>query len=171
MKKIVLIFILLLSTAIITQAQHRWYPFKTKPVYGYMVQDTIHVSPINEVSKDSTLFFGPSVSFDIFQKEHKTGDYKLGVIPGVGYGIKWNPLKWKKNYLLGLDVFAQGNLRDIADSDDPSKTNKYFTVDFIPVLTILNWVHIGYGPRWNIGVNGTPNMNTGVFIIGITKEL
>jgi len=161
MKKYLLILALLLASFSI-QAQHRWYPFKAKPVYGYV--DTITIQPINEVSKDSAWFFGPSVSFDVFQKENKTGDYKIGFIPGVGYGVKWNPFNWKNNYLLGLDVFAQGAIRNMDDA-------KYFTVDLIPVITVLNWIHIGYGPRWNIGLEGTPNMNTGVFIIGITKSL
>lgn len=138
----------------------RWYPFITREYVSVYPDDLT----ISEATVDSTIYFGPSVAFNVFQRESKTGDYTLGVIPGVGYGIKWNPFEWKDGFLLGLDLFVQADVNESGDK-------KYFTIDFLPVITVLNWVHIGYGPRWNIGLDGTKNANTGVFLIGITKSL
>jgi hypothetical protein len=115
--------------------------------------------------KDSTLFLTPSIAFDVFSKENDTGEYNIGIIPGVGYGLKWNPYKWKTDYLIGIDVFAQAAL------DNSGGTAKYFNVRILPTFTLLNWIHIGYGPMWKIGVNGTSNINTSVFTLGITKSL
>jgi hypothetical protein len=118
--------------------------------------------------KDSTIYLGPSVSFDLFIKEKTTGQYKIGAIPGVGYGIKYNPFKWKKNFLIGIDLFAQANL---SEEDNTHSGFDYFNVDLLPVVTILNWVGIGYGPRFKIGLDGVPNTHTTLFSIGIRKAL
>lgn len=153
---------LAISGQIQAQKTHSWriYPFKT----GEFVANNPKDLTISAETIDSTLYFGPSISLNVFQLETKTKDYKLGAVPGVGYGLKWNPYKWKNSYLFGIDAFAQADVNEQGDS-------KYFTIDFLPVITILNWVHIGYGPRFNIGLNGTKNASTGVFVLGIAKTL
>jgi hypothetical protein len=170
-KQGVLVITLLFMVGAVNAQSHplRWYPFKT----GEYVAANPDDLTISEAMKDSTIYFGPSVSFDVFQRESKTGDYTLGVLPGIGYGVKWNPFKWEDSYLVGLDLFVQADVNESSETNNAGETieNKYFTIDFLPVVTILNWIHIGYGPRWNIGLNGTKNMNTGVFLIGITKTL
>ena len=123
----------------------RWYPFEE-------TQKVTHNGKYGDVEqafKDSTIFFAPSVAFDVFYKEGYTGNYNVGVIPGVGYGIKYNPFKWKDNYLVGLDVFASGAL------DATSSSPQYFNVKILPVLTLLNWIHVGYGPEFKMGSTGT----------------
>ena len=50
------------------------------------------------------MYFSPSISFEAFTKEKYSGEYQIGIIPGVGYGLKYNPFKWKTDYLVGIDV-------------------------------------------------------------------
>lgn len=165
MKKIVLLGALFITITLCASAQKsnplHWYPFQKK------VTETVTDGRMKTemAFKDSTLFFAPSVSFDVFSKEKDTGDYSLGVIPGVGYGLKWNPFKWQDNYLLGIDLFAQAALSG-ADNDA-----KYFNIRMLPTITLLNWIHVGYGAVWKVGLNGNPNINTSVFSIGISKSL
>jgi hypothetical protein len=141
----------------------RIYPFSKKT--ETIINPGVMKMGIEMAFKDSTLFLSPSVAFDVFSKENDTGEYAIGIIPGIGYGLKWNPWKWKTDYLLGIDVFAQAAL-----STQDGNT-KYFNIRFLPTLTILNWVHIGYGPMWKVGLNGTSNISTSVFTFGITKSL
>jgi hypothetical protein len=169
MKKIVKILCLLLFTAIYCNAQThplRWYPIK-EPVPA-VSKSMIGLNPNEFSTKDSTIYFGPSVAFDVFMKEKSSGSYTLGVIPGVGYGLKYNPFKWKNSYLVGLDVFAQAGL---SGQNGSANTFNYFDVDIVPVITLMNWIHVGYGPRFKIGLNGVPNANTWLFTIGISKSL
>lgn len=171
-----------------SQSHLRWYPFKDKTKivpqetidsltwttnedYIYLSLDElsdVDTKEIEEYMKDSTLYFGPSLSFDLFVREKSTGAYKIGAIPGIGYGIKYNPFGWKKGFLIGLDVFAQAN---VSEEDDTHSGYDYFNVDVIPVITILNWIGIGYGPRFKIGLDGKPSANTSLLSIGIKKSL
>jgi hypothetical protein len=162
MKKLFLILglIILLTFNINAQKLH-WYPF-SKNVENTNVKGQMKVQI---AFKDSTIFLAPSVAFDVFSKEKDTGEYNLGIIPGIGYGLKWNPYKWKNDYLIGVDVFAQAAL------NAPEGTSKYFNVRILPTFTLLNWIHIGYGPMWKIGLNGNSNINTSVFTLGISKSL
>lgn len=152
---------------------YRWYPVEIKssaPVYVDS-KDAIllnTMAPNQFSTKDSSIYFGPSVAFDVFEKERSSGAYTLGVIPGVGYGVKYNPFLWSNSYLVGLDLFAQAGLT--GSQTDPTAA-KYFVVDIVPVITVINWVHIGWGPRFKIGLNGTSNANTSLFTIGISKSL
>lgn len=151
-----LVTILLLSISLFSFSQHslRWYPFKDK-----------ESKSIDFSSKDSTLYLSSSVSFEAFTKEKYSGDYQIGIIPGVGYGLKYNPFKWKTDYLVGLDIFAQSSLSKTKEDSD------YFNIRIIPTISILNWIHVGYGAVWKIGLNGNKNINTSVFTIGISKSL
>lgn len=150
------ITILLTLVSLFSFSQHslRWYPFKEKGEKA-----------INFTSKDSTLYFSPSISFEAFTKEKYTGEYQIGIIPGVGYGLKYNPFKWKSDYLVGIDVFAQSSLSKNKEDSD------YFNIRIIPTISILNWIHVGYGTVWKIGLKGDDNINTSVFTIGISKSL
>jgi hypothetical protein len=152
---------------------HRWYPFSKKTELVSGNQNLQADFPI--FSKDSTIWFAPSASFDVFSKEMKTGEYAIGAIPGIGYGIKWNPFRWKEHYLLGLDIYAQAALRntDVVLNSEGIETPieaRYFSVKVLPALSLLNWVHVGYGPLFNIGLKDTEGYITGVFLIGVSKE-
>src|SRR5580698_5198277 len=41
-----------------------------------------------------TWWFSPSVGFDVFTYDVKTHAYSVGIIPGVGYGLKYRPAGW-----------------------------------------------------------------------------
>ena len=148
------ILLTLVSSFVFSQHSLRWYPFKEKGEKA-----------INFTSKDSTLYFSPSISFEAFTKEKYSGEYQIGIIPGVGYGLKYNPFKWKTDYLIGIDVFAQSSLSKGKEDSD------YFNIRIIPTISILNWIHVGYGAVWKIGLKGNDNINTSVFTIGISKSL
>lgn len=147
-----LIVALLLTVSVSAMAQHplRWYPFQKRD------------KAVEMSFKDSTLFLAPSVAFDVFTKQIDTGDYSIGVIPGVGYGLKWNPFKWEDDYLLGVDIFAEAAM---SEDDD------VFNIRVLPVVTFMNWIHIGYGTIFRVGLNGKSDNKTGVFTIGISKTL
>lgn len=171
MKKMLKILCLLLITTIACSAQThplRWYPIKAPVATINPAAKSFGTNPNEFTTKDSTIYFGPSVAFDVFMKEKSSGNYTLGVIPGVGYGVKYNPFKWKSSYLIGLDVFAQAGL---SGTNGASNTFSYFDIDIVPVITLMNWIHVGYGPRFKVGLNGVPNANTWLFTIGISKAL
>lgn len=151
---IVTILLTLISSFSFSQHSLRWYPFENKDMKS-----------VNCSFKDSTLFLSPSVSFEAFTKEKYSGEYQIGIIPGIGYGLKYNPLKWETDYLVGIDIFAQSSLSKNKEDSD------YFNVRIIPTISILNWIHVGYGAVWKIGLNGNKNINTSVFTIGISKSL
>src|SRR5664279_101724 len=163
MKKLILIISLMSVMMSVNAQSHRIYPFnmKVESVVNYNIMKV----GIQAAFKDSTIFLSPSVALTCFQKENDTGEYVIGVTPGIGYGIKWNPYKWKNDYLVGVDVFAQAAL----STQDGNA--RYFNIRIIPTITILNWVCIGYGPMWRVGLNGTPNISTSVFTFGITRSL
>lgn len=111
--------------------------------------------------------FGLSVGLDFFIRESKSGSYKTGIIPGVGYGIKYKPVWWKRtNHFLGLDMFVQGLL---ADEIETHEGHDYFNLDILPVLTLIDWIGIGYGLRIKIGLEGIPSEKCFLFSFGIKK--
>jgi len=144
----------------------RVYPFKT--------MQTQNLKDVRSTNIDSTIFFGASVGFDVFLKEQKSGDYSIGAIPGVGYGFKWDP-KWnpvkKTASLLSLDIFTEAKLdKEILDTEIPT-TAKYFNIRILPMVGLFDWVHIGYGPLFKIGVNGNDGYTDWMFGVSISKTL
>jgi hypothetical protein len=157
-----ILFILLLgliTTTATAQIKTRWYPFKGREIHGF---DGGTIS-----FKDSTLFLAPSLSIDLFVRESQSGAYKIGAIPGIGYGLKYKPKKWESGFLIGIDVFAQANL---VDEIDTHSGFDYFNIDILPVVTLFNWIGVGYGPRFKIGLNGIPSTNRGLFSFGLRKS-
>lgn len=144
-----------------SQNKLRYYPFK-KPIKGLM---GVNDKPI--YSTDSSFFFSPSFSIDLFIRENVSGKYKVGAIPGIGYGFKYNPYHWEKKFLFGIDLFAQANF---SDEDSLHNGLDYFNIDFMPVLTIIDWIGIGYGIRFKVGLEGLKSENRGIFSIGIKKS-
>jgi hypothetical protein len=128
----------------------RWYPFNK--------QTTLLTGNEPVYSKDSTLYFAPAVSFDVYTRGVNTGDHSVGAIPGIGYNLIYKPATWKSNYLAGIGLFA---------SAEQDKTNPdIFTFEVTPVLSLLNWIKIGYGYQWNFG-----GKNEWVLRLGIIKSL
>ena len=117
---------------------------------------------------DSTLWFGPSVGLDFFLRESQSGAYRAGILPGVGYGLKYKPKSWRSGFLVGLDIFLQGSLSEEVEEHDGLD---YFNVDVIPVFTVMNWVGVGFGPRFKVGLNGQESTTRYLFSFGLTKAI
>jgi hypothetical protein len=151
----ILILIIMLSGIGLTasaQKAHplRWYPFSK--------QTTLLKANEPVYSKDSTFYFAPAVSFDVYTRGTTTGNHSVGAIPGIGYNLIYKPATWKTNYLAGLGLFASAE-QDKANPD-------VFTFEVTPVLSLLNWIKLGYGYQWNFG-----GKNEWVLRIGIIKSL
>jgi hypothetical protein len=116
---------------------------------------------------DSTFFLAPSVNFELFTHELNSGITEFGAIPGIGYGLKWNPYKWKSAYLLGIDLFTNAGIF----KPNNSEPAKYFNIECIPVLTLLGYLHIGFGYRWKLGLNGNSNEFTRILVTGVSVPL
>jgi hypothetical protein len=146
----------------------RIYPFKHSEVN---TDKALFKAP---VTVDSTFFFGASVAYDVFLKEMKSGDYSIGTMPGFGYGIKWDPKKnpFHTSSVLSLDLFAETRLdKEILTDTETPTVAKYFNIRILPMLGILDWIHVGYGPLFKIGVNGNKGYTDWVFSISISKTL
>lgn len=153
--KILIVAVILAGLSLSLSAQkahpYRWYPF-AKSIPSVMANN------LPMYSKDSTLYFAPAVGFDVYTRGTTTGKHSVGAIPGIGYNLIYNPFLWQKNYLAGIGLFASAQ----QDFENPD----IFTFEITPVITILNWVKLGYGHQWNFG-----GQNEWVLRIGIVKQL
>lgn len=117
----------------------------------------------------SAVWVGPSVGLNVFTIDLKTRQSQLGLIPGVGYGVKWKPAGWTlTDDVLALDVFVQGSLLD-QTSQVPGA--KWFTVQLMPIVTIIDWVSVGFGFEDYIAVDSAPGGFHPIFSFGINKSL
>jgi len=154
--KILMIAVLLSAFTLTASAQkksYRWYPFGKE-----MVASGEQAADMPIYSADSTLYFAPAVSFDIFTRGITTGNHTVGAIPGIGYNIVYNPFLWDRNYLAGFGLFASAAL----DETNPD----IFRFELTPVVSLLNWIKVGYGYQWNFG-----GQNEWVLRLGIVKSL
>lgn len=119
---------------------------------------------------DTRVWVGPSVGFDAFVRESGSGNYRTGIIPGVGYGLKWGRTpkdpKGEPSPWIAIDLFVQGAM---SEEDDSHSGFDYFNIDALPVVTILNWISIGYGPRFKTGLDGLPSTHRTLFSFGLRK--
>jgi hypothetical protein len=154
--KVLMIALIMSGLSIGASAQkksYRWYPFGKQTELKADLKGDLPV-----YSKDSTLYFSPAVSFDIYTRGMTSNKNSIGAIPGIGYNLIYNPFVWEKNYLVGLGLFASAQ----QDNDSPD----VFTFELTPVISLLNWIKIGYGHQWNFG-----GQNEWVMRIGIVKSL
>lgn len=144
----------------------RIYPFEKKTVETNLLGTSAGI--------DSTVFFGAAIGYDVFVKEMKTGDYSIGTMPGFGYGIKWNP-EWNPVHtqsFLSFDIFVESKLdKDVLDELEVPTIAKYYDIKVLPMVGLLDWVHIGYGPLFKVGVNGSEGYTDWMFAISISKTL
>ena len=127
-------------------------------------RDSIYVK---QADTTNPIVFVTSVGLDCFTRESKSGAYKVGLIPGYGYGIKYIPKWWTvTKYFLALDVFVQGFLSDDLETHEGSD---YFNIDILPVITFMDWFGVGFGPRIKIGLKDVPHEFRSVFSFGIKK--
>jgi hypothetical protein len=116
--------------------------------------------------KDSSLYLSPSLSFNLFSRELKTNITTYGFLPGIGYGLKWNPYKWKSFYLVAIDLFANAGL-----SNNPAIPGNYFTLEAVPILTVFKYFHVGYGYRWQLAIDSNPSYYTSILDFGLSLPL
>jgi hypothetical protein len=113
-------------------------------------------------------WFGPSIGFDVFQIDLKSRQYVTGIVPGIGYGLKYCPKGWTATTaVLALDLFVQASL---VDNSTAIPGAKYFTIEALPIVTILDWVSIGFGADEYVGVSSLPSELHWVFSFGMKKS-
>jgi len=115
------------------------------------------------------VWLGPSIGLNIFSKDLTTGTYQLGIVPGVGYGVKWRPAWYTlTDDLLAFDLFVQASL---VDQTSQTPGAKWFTISFMPILTVMDWFSAGIGPDEYIAVDSAPGGLHWVFMFGMQKSL
>lgn len=165
------IILLLFSYNLASGQSLKVYPIKKALVSSNTVEKrhvvTNHVSSNIDIlqldtiyCKDSTIWFSPSAGIQLFSRELKTNVNTFGVLPGLGYGIKYNPYKYKSGYLLALDVFIQAGYQ-IADGET---YNKVYSLQIVPVASFYTYFHAGYGYRWHFNKSG----NTSILVFGFS---
>ncbi len=121
-----------------------------------------------KVGATGDLWLGPSVGFDVFQIDLKSRQYVTGIVPGIGYGLKYKPAGWTMtNAVIAFDVFVQASLIDNSSSVPGAK---YFAIEALPILTIIDWVSVGFGAEEFIGVSSLPSELHWVFSFGMKKS-
>ena len=159
-----ILLLLFLCSGLQAQDKHplRIYPV-TKTV-AIQHNPAVHGAiTVNEYqSKDSTIFLGPSTGIDVFQLETKTGNYTIGITPGVGYGFKWAPNK-NQPYLIAIDLFLKTGLSVENTANNPNYFNIQTTLNF---SAVGGWINIGAGFSEGLGLNGAPNKSTPILTIG-----
>lgn len=140
----------------------------TKPVAHRATGEDAH-RVTGEEELGTNIWLGPSVGFDVFTYDTSTKQYAAGIIPGVGYGLKYKPAWWKlSDAFLALDVFVSAVLAD----DDPNHSGSdHFNIDVIPIITFMDWVSVGYGPRFQIGLDTEEGDHHGLFSFGVRKSI
>ena len=172
------IILLLITMPVLSQHSFRSYVFTNNvqmvppktppPPQPSNVKKVISLNDFQTKSlKDSSLFFGPSVSCELYSHEFKSGKTNYGIMPGIGYGLKWNPYHWKFAYLLGIDLFASGGIVN----QTANTSGSFFNIQIVPLVSFLGYFHIGYGYRWKLGIAGNQNENTGVLVTGASVPL
>lgn len=150
------------------QAQStRVYPIKSVIQESHPTQKSFLTINESITKVDSSIFIGPSVSFDLFSHEFKSGITSFGALPGIGYGIKYNPYHWKNAYLIGIDFFANTGIIKEQNNEPP----RFFDIELVPVITVFGYAHFGVGYRWKIGLNGNQNDNTAILVSGVSIPL
>jgi hypothetical protein len=116
----------------------------------------------------SSLWFSPSIGFDVFQVDLKTRQYVTGIVPGIGYGLKYCPAGWTAtSAVLAVDLFVQAAL---VDNTATTPGAKFFSIEALPILTILDWVSLGFGVDEYVGVSSLPSELHWVFSFGLKKS-
>lgn len=121
-----------------------------------------------KVGTAGDVWLGPSVGFDVFQIDLKTRQYVTGIVPGIGYGLKYKPAGWTlTNAVIALDVFVQASL---VDNSTAVPGAKYFAIEALPIVTFIDWVSVGFGAEEFIGVSSLPSELHWVFSFGMKKS-
>ena len=110
----------------------------------------------------------PSIGFDVFTYDIKTHAYSVGIIPGIGYGLKYKPAGWTAtDAVFAVDLFVQAGLLNESNTI-PGGT--YFSIQAIPIVTFLDWFSVGFGPDALLGVSTAPSELHWMFSFGLRKS-
>jgi hypothetical protein len=121
---------------------------------------------VRNIRTNTTVWAGPSIGFDAFVRESGTGQYRTGIIPGVGYGVKWGKESPNSKPWIALDLFVQGA---VSEENKEHEGSDYFNIDVLPVVTLFDWVSVGYGPRFKTGLGGLASDRRNLFSFGVRK--
>jgi hypothetical protein len=115
-----------------------------------------------------SLWFGPAASLDFFVWEARTHAYKLGLSPGIGYGLHWSPSWWRATQaFVALDLFVQMQAVTVGDG-----SLSYFNIDFVPTVSFFDWFGIGVGPRVSLPLkDNLQTTSTALLSVGIRKSI
>jgi hypothetical protein len=139
-------------------------------------KEAVRHAPPEGVSADlgpvevvKTLWLAPSVGLDVFSLDTTSKEYRAGLIPGVGYGLKWKPSGWTlTDAVLSLDLFVQANLLE----PDDEAGSKFFAVDALPIVTVIDWVSVGFGPSVRLSLtDGIDDTTHWIFSFGVRKAI
>ena len=162
MKKLLILSCLLIGMIISTNAQksYRTY-FKSNESTTYLKSTTDQTSVV-----DSTQWFAPVANISVlyFNKD----GYRVGVIPGLGYGWQLKPKSYtgKENYLLSIQGFFQAGL---AKTNIKPEDYTHLTIGPSLGIGILGGkVIFGYSYQWDLGFNGNPATSQGMFFLSTT---
>jgi hypothetical protein len=142
----------------------------TPPPLEPLPKATAPASSVGDVplNTSGTWWFSPSVGFDIFSYDVKTHAYSLGIIPGVGYGLKYCPAGWTAtSAVFAVDLFVQAGL---LDESATVPGGNYFAIQAIPIVTFLDWFSVGFGPDELIGLSTAPSELHWLFSFGLRKS-
>lgn len=103
---------------------------------------------------DRNLFWiSPSISADFISIDLDAKTYRAGVIPGVGYGVRFSPSWWTATAsFLALDLFFSGAVQN--NPDPHASGPQFFAIDVLAVLTAVDAVGVGIGLRNLIPIDG-----------------
>lgn len=163
----------MLSVFMAVPARAEWgrtYLGASAPAVRPMPKDGAAPTPLGDVplNKAGTWWFSPSVGFDVFTYDIKTHAYSLGIIPGVGYGLKYRPANWTATEaVFAIDLFVQAGL---LNETDTIPGGSYFAIQAIPIVTFLDWFSVGFGPDELLGISTAPSELHWMFSFGIRKS-
>ncbi len=120
--------------------------------------------------KKRRLYLAPSIGTELFVLDLESRNLEVSVVPGAGYGIRWNPSWWEEAIgtaaFLSFDVTARVSLVNDDDTDD---SFDHLFLDAVGVLTIGDIISVGVGPRVALAVfdqEGGDDVRW-VFVVGV----
>lgn len=106
----------------------------------------------------STVWVGPSVGFSAAVMDSSTHTWSNGFKPMFGYGVGFRPVGWTTTKALAkLDLFLSADF-----------TASY--VDVLPVVTLIDAIAIGFGPRVHFTTPTTSSSVSWLFALGIATS-
>lgn len=172
MKKLLFVtMFVVIAGAVMAQKSHRKYTFK-KEVPAYSAKDTSYTDLTEYIDMDSTIvidstkWFSPVANITVMY--FNADNYKVGVVPGVGYGFNWKPDSYKgnKEYLLSLQAFLQAG---VSNYEVEGTSSTYLTLGPSVGVGFLGGLFtLGYSPTWDIKLGGSNTEFSGMFFISTT---